>query len=249
MNHPAHRASVERYVTQARLGPYLAETGKDYALAEELYVWNLRVSGAFHEVLGVFEVALRNALCEQLRHRHGKRTGTWLDSGEARDHFRESRHRHGKRTGTWLDDPTSTFDARRIEQIKAARRALSQKGKPLTEGRIVAELSFGFWRFLLSKRYQNTLWAPHLRKAFPGMRPQRREMVYKHVEALLTLRNRIAHHEPIHRFPLADLHAAMLLVTSWIDPGMSNWLANLSRVPSVLAAKPKSGSGSGGRSS
>lgn len=228
LNHPAHRASVERYVTQARLGPYLAETGNDYALAEELYVWNLRVSGAFHEVLGVFEVALRNALCEQLRH--------W----------------HGKRTGTWLDDPTSTFDARRIEQIKAACRALSQKGKPLTEGHIVAELSFGFWRFLLSKRYQNTLWAPHLRKAFPGMRTQRREVVYKHVEALLTLRNRIAHHEPIHRFPLADLadlHAAMLLVTSWIDPGMSNWLANLSRVPSVLAAKPNSGSGSGGRPS
>ncbi len=225
MNHPAHRASVERYVTQARLGPYLAETGNDYALAEELYVWNLRVSGAFHEVLGVFEVVLRNALCEQLR------------------------HRHGKRTGTWLDDPTSTFDARRIEQIKAACRALSQKGKPLTEGHIVAELSFGFWRFLLSKRYQNTLWAPHLRKAFPGMKPQRREMVYKHVEALLTLRNRIAHHEPIHRSHLAGLHDAMLLVTSWIDPGMSNWLTDLSRVPSVLAAKPQSGSGSGGRSS
>ena len=225
LNHPAHRASVERYVTQARLGPYLAETGNDYALAEELYVWNLRVSGAFHEVLGVFEVVLRNALCEQLRH--------W----------------HGKRTGTWLDDPTSTFDARRIEQIKAACQALSQKGKPLTEGHIVAELSFGFWRFLLSKRYQNTLWAPHLRKAFPGMRTQRREVVYKHVEALLTLRNRIAHHEPIHRSPLADLHDAMLLVTSWIDPGMSNWLTDLSRVPSVLAAKPQSGSGSGGRSS
>lgn len=225
LNHPAHRASVERYVTQARLGPYLTETGNDYALAEELYVWNLRVSGAFHEVLGVFEVVLRNALCEQLRH--------W----------------HGKRTGTWLDDPTSTFDARRIEQIKAACQALSQKGKPLTEGHIVAELSFGFWRFLLSKRYQNTLWAPHLRKAFPGMRTQRREVVYKHVEALLKLRNRIAHHEPIHRFPLAGLHDAMLLVTSWIDPGMSNWLTDLSRVPSVLAAKPQSGSGSGGRSS
>ena len=117
MNHPAHRASVERYVTQSRLGPYLTETGNDYVLAEELYVWNLRVSGAFHEVLGVFEVVLRNALCEQLRH--------W----------------HGKRTGTWLDDPTSKLDDRRIEQIKEARQALSQKNKPLTEGRIVAELS------------------------------------------------------------------------------------------------------------
>jgi hypothetical protein len=35
---PAHRASVERYVTQARLGPYLTEVGGDYVRAEELYV-------------------------------------------------------------------------------------------------------------------------------------------------------------------------------------------------------------------
>lgn len=67
LEQPAHRAAVERYVTQARLGPYLAEVGDDYSRAEELYVWNLRASGAFHEVLGVFEVVLRNALCEELR--------------------------------------------------------------------------------------------------------------------------------------------------------------------------------------
>ncbi|TSE01057.1 hypothetical protein FOS14_04685 [Skermania sp. ID1734] len=66
--------------------------------------------------------------------------------------------------------------------------------------------------------------------AFPGMTPQKREVVYGHVEALLTLRNRIAHHEPIHCFPLADLHGRMLLVVAWIDPGMSGWLSGLSRV-------------------
>lgn len=214
---PTHRASVERYVTQARLGPYLAEVEDDYARAEELYIWNLRASGVFHEVLGVFEVTLRNALCEELRQ--------W----------------HGKRTGTWLDDPTTVFDDRRIEQIEEARRLLVQRGKPTTEGRVVAELSLGFWRFLLSKRYQNTLWTPHLRRAFPGMKPQKREVVYGHVEALLTLRNRIAHHEPIHRFPLVNLHDRMLLVSAWIDPDISTWLAGLSRLPSLLATRPGSG--------
>lgn len=216
LDQSAHRAAVERYVTQARLGPYLAEVGDNYSRAEELYVWNLRVSGAFHEVLGVFEMVLRNALCEELRR--------W----------------HGNRQGTWLDDPTATFDDRRIEQIARARRTLAQRGKPTTEGRVVAELSLGFWRFLLSKRYQNTLWTPHLREAFPGMRPQKREVVYKHVEKLLTLRNRIAHHEPIHRLPLADLHDRMLLVITWIDPSISGWLSDLSRVPSLLASRPDS---------
>lgn len=213
MDQPAHRPAVERYVTQARLGLYLADVGDYYSRAEELYVWNLRAGGAFHEVLGVFAVVLRNALCEELRR--------W----------------HGKRPGTWLDDPTATLDDRRIEQIEEARRILVQRGKPTTEGRVVAELSLGCWRFLLSKRYQNTLWTPHLRKAFPGMRPQKREVVYGHVEALLTLRNRIAHHEPIHRFPLADLHDRMLLVITWIDPNISGWLSGLSRVPSLLVER------------
>lgn len=214
MTEPNHRASVERYVTQARLGPYLAEVGGDYVRAEELYVWNLRVSGAFHEVLGVFEVVLRNALCEELRR--------W----------------HGKRPGTWLDDPMTVFDDRRIAQIDEARGILTRANKPVTEGRVVAELSLGFWRFLLSKRYQNSLWTPHLRKAFPGMRPQRRDVVYGHVEALVKLRNRIAHHEPIHRLALSDLHGQMLLLVSWIDPAMAQWHLGLSRVPSLLAARP-----------
>ncbi len=74
----------------------------------------------------------------------------------------------------------------------------------------------------------------------PGMRPQKREVVYKHVEKLLTLRNRIAHHEPIHRLPLADLHDRMLLVITWIDPSISGWLSDLSRVPSLLASRPDS---------
>ena len=210
-----HRASVERFVTHERLGPYLLDTGGDYTRAEALYVWNLRVSGAFHEVLGIFEVALRNALCEQLR--------AW----------------HGKRPGTWLDDPTAGLDDRRVEDITVASQRLADRNKPNTEGRVVAELTFGFWRYLLAKRYHNSLWIPHLRLAFPGMKPQRRDVVYEIVEALHTLRNRVAHHEPIHRYPLSKLHDLMLRATSWVDPPMATWLAHLRRVPDILRDHPE----------
>ncbi|SEW40813.1 hypothetical protein SAMN05421595_2841 [Austwickia chelonae] len=142
-------------------------------------------------------------------------------------------------------DLTKTFDHRRIEQIKDARQILSRRQLPTNEGRVVAELSLGFWRFLLAKRYQNTLWAPHLRHAFPGMKPQRRGDVYCHVDVLHTLRNRIAHHEPIHHFPLDDRHDRMLLVIEWIDPAMSDWLSGLSRVPELLKQRPNVGSASG----
>ena len=109
-----HEASVQRFVTAERLGPYLAECGNDFRCAEALYVWNVRVSGAFYESLGIFEIVLRNALCEQLR--------AW----------------HGKRGGSWLDDPRGVFEDNRIKQIDEAKRILAVRGKPTTEGRIMA---------------------------------------------------------------------------------------------------------------
>lgn len=206
--------SIERYVTQERLGPYLAETGGDFAQAEALYIWNLRVAGAFHEALGIFEIVLRNALCEHLR--------TW----------------HTNRPGSWLDDPRGVLENKRIDQIDAARQLLIARGKPVTEGRIVAELSLGFWRYLLARRYEHALWTPHLRRAFPHMKPARRETVYQRVDDLHSLRNRVAHHEPIHHHNLARSHHDMLQLVSWINPDMAAWLEGISRVTDVIAQRP-----------
>lgn len=50
---------------------------------------------------------------------------------------------------------------------------------------------FGFWRVLLDARYQNTLWAPSLRHAFPHLRPKRRVDIYQRVDRLYSLRNRM----------------------------------------------------------
>jgi hypothetical protein len=208
------RRSVERYVTAERLGPYLEECDGDFSCAESLYVWNLRISGAFYEALGIFEVVVRNALCEQLR--------VW----------------HGKRPGSWLDDPRGVFEENRIRQIDKAQRILAQRSKPMTEGRIMAELPFGFWRYLLARRYEHTLWVPHLRHAFPAMKPQRREEVYRRVDGLHAFRNRIAHHEPIHHHGIERLHNLMFGVASWVDADMASWVQSLSRVPTVLDERP-----------
>ncbi|ELB86058.1 hypothetical protein Rwratislav_46905, partial [Rhodococcus wratislaviensis IFP 2016] len=60
---------------------------------------------------------------------------------------------------------------------------------------------FGFWRFLHSRSYEATLWTPSLRHAYPHQTPRRRSDVYNHLN---TLRNRIAHHEPIHGPAIGD---------------------------------------------
>jgi hypothetical protein len=205
-----HRLSVER------LKPYRRAVGGGLEPAIQLYEWNGAVSSAFFEVIGHFEVALRNAMHDQLT--------TW-HAGRSRD-------------GQWYDDPTGVLDSRRHDDIREARSRIRREGKTETPGKVVAELMFGFWRFLLDRHYQNTLWAQALRHAFPHLVPQRRVLVYHPVYDIARLRNRIAHHEPVHHLALSDRHDALLRVAGYIEPAVEAWLGGLSRVPGLLAARP-----------
>jgi hypothetical protein len=53
--------------------------------------------------------------------------------------------------------------------VQAAIARLRRKGKPSVPGRVVAELTFGFWTNLLDVRYERRqiLWPPLLEAAFP----------------------------------------------------------------------------------
>jgi len=59
-----------------------------------------------------------------------------------------------------------------------------------------------------------------------------------HLKNLLLVRNRAAHHEPIHHRNLVrDLDAAVA-VTSWVDPSAGKWVADLSTLATIADAKP-----------
>ncbi len=207
---------LERRLSTERLGPYRAAAGGDLERALQLYQWNATVGSAFLETLGHHEVVLRNALHEQL--------AGW--------------HAAQQLPGEWYDDPAGALDRHRRDDIAAARVRIRREGKAETPGKVVAELMFGFWRFLLDKRYQPTLWAQTLRHAFPYLLPQRRVEVYDPVYALVRFRNRVAHHEPVHHLPLRARHEDMLRVAGYIDPAVEAWLSRITRVPALLGGKP-----------
>jgi len=215
-SYPIARA-LEARLSRERLRPYRSAVGGDLDLAIQLYEWNSAAAGAFFETLGHFEVLLRNALHDQL--------SAW--------------HTAAGRPGHWYDDPAGVLDARRHADVAAARDRIRRERKTETPGKVVAERNFGFWRFLLDRHYQTMLWAPALRRAFPHLQPQRRDLVYSPVYELNRLRNRIAHHEPIHGRNLSDRHDDLLRVTGFIDPAAQAWLSSLSRVPAVLQSRPR----------
>ncbi len=104
---------------------------------------------------------------------------------------------------------------------------------------MVAELTFGFWKYLLAKTYESTLWTPALRHAFPNLRPQTRRTAYRTVDRLHVLRNRIAHHEPIHRRDLQADAQAIDCLLGWIDADLRDWAdQRLSRIRTTLTQRP-----------
>lgn len=205
---------VAAALSSDRLAPYLRAASGDLAKAVRLYEWNLAVSGAFYEGLGVLEVVLRNAMSEQL-----------------------SAH-HGTLAGHWYDDPLGVLSDQAHDDIAAARRRVAKLRRSESPGRLIAELNFGFWKFLLAKRYEATLWTGYLRHAFPNLQPQRRAVTYRALDELHMLRNRIAHHEPIHKRDLTTDMLAVYRLLDWIDADVRAWVVKLSRLQSLIAARP-----------
>ncbi len=128
---------LEDRLSAERLKPYDDACSGDRTRAVALYTWNFETAAAFGEVMGQFEVVLRNALHNELTAWHARRG----------------------RPGEWYDDPSGLLDAKGHADIANVRDRLQRESKPELPGSVVAELTFGFWRVLLSSRYQATLWA------------------------------------------------------------------------------------------
>ena len=119
---------------------------------------------------------------------------------------------------------SSRLSQRTQDVIGAAVRRATKGGVSESTGKVVAELGLGFWSKLLSDNYNRTLWEPCLKDAFPNAKRRR---LHQSVENIVALRNRIAHHEPIHQRHLANDFTALLAVSSVIAPGLEAWTEEL----------------------
>jgi hypothetical protein len=191
---PENLTALERTLSPARLSPYLAATGNHPENAIRLYEQNTLLSESLYGVLQGLEIALRNSVHERLSSVTGSET--W-----------------------WARLPLAPDQ---LAMLQKAEDALRREGKPLDAGRIVAELSFGFWTSLFGPRY-SALWNKHLVKAFPR-RPLQRSEVQVRLNSIRKLRNRVAHHEPILSRPLQKDVNQIFDALSWIDPITARWV-------------------------
>lgn len=191
-----------------RFAPYLARTNGDVDAAIRLYKWNVEISAAFYTSLHCLELGLRNAMHDRLRTRFGR--ADW-----------------------WVVAPLSDNGKRTVSS--AVEKLVGRSGRRYTADDIVAELSFGFWVSLVSRgaAYDRTLWVPALHRAFPFYRGKRKPL-HDNLLAMVLLRNRIMHHEPVHHRDLRADHAKIYRLLGYISPRMVKELETFDRVGEVL---------------
>jgi len=194
-------------LSPARIGTYETATGTlgdEDPRALALYAWNAAVSAALLAPLHICEVVIRNAAADALQAVYGPRWPwevTFVLS---------------------LPNPSGN-------QYSSRRDLKSVAAKQPSTGKVIPELKFVFWQEMFTHRHDVRLWDPHLRQVFPCHNPADtvvglRKAIYRDLEAIRKLRNRIAHHEPIFNRNLKEdferiaklVEQRSTLIASWM---------------------------------
>lgn len=170
-------------ISEPRLKKYLDEAKKCYSSPDEqmdhalrLYAWNTALCAAFYGPIQALEIALRNAINQQLINKFGTE---WYEQD----------------SGIQFQDSGIQFDEKALGQIEKVKEHLNRRKIKITADNIVAQLSLGFWVKLFESEYE-TLWRKALHKMFQNNRPKQKDLKGRLI-VFRDFRNRIAHHEPI----------------------------------------------------
>lgn len=186
--------TLEAALSADRLSTYRHWTSQDEALAVRLYTFNVQLSAALYGPLHMLEVALRNVVDAKLTAVYGN---GWMDNADVlRTNYQQT-------------------------CVRKAREQLERDRKAGTHGQMVAELNFGFYSSLFG-RDSHHLWQ-HLRPIFKTESLQRNSIAQQ-LTNFRTLRNRVAHYEPIVQLPLAQRYADIVTLTGWLSPSAVAWI-------------------------
>lgn len=221
---PAQIAALTLYLSPERLGKLVQLTGSTEQ-AIELHQESLRLGAALMNVTATVEIALRNAICENLGHYFA--APNWLIQPPV--HFQWRREEQEKITKA-LDSARRAEYSKLSQADKAALDGLAYPhGRPantshlsrakarrkhiqVTDGKVIAELTLYFWKRLYGAEYEQTLWRTTLKKTFPNKRLTRAH-VARELEQIYQSRNRLAHHETVLHGRFRDTIAAIRFVT------------------------------------
>jgi hypothetical protein len=222
--------SLEPLLSADRVQAFRGKTSDPDRLVLARYAYNIALCESLYPLLHMLEVTLRNALWRGVANRHPGTGVLNLTTG---------------RLDSWLDqDPAMNPVLHESQRtlVDEAKRSVVKDRRPLTEGRLIAELKFGFWTSLFSHRYgdfspsQPRLWPSLFPAVFPNLDTAKfgRSDVDDRLRRIRLLRNRAFHHEPLWQRKLRLDEQEILETIGWISVEAREFAAAQSRVTMVV---------------
>lgn len=205
---------------------YLVACNGDTRKAMTLYRYNIRLSQELLAVIGCFEVALRNKIDKRLILRYGN---------------------------DWLRDlilPQGAFysDNRVLRSKNIIQKAYSglSRTDSYSHNKLLSEMEFGVWKYMFSN-VQYALTGQTLLGIFPNKPRSTPEhnydntYIFRELDYINNLRNRIAHHEPIcfgtgssririDTYYALNRYSRILTLLHWLDIDSASLLYGLGDV-------------------
>ena len=216
--------SLRSALSAERLSAYALPEDTDEVDSVARYLWNLALCSALQPALHTLEITVRNRLFNISR-RIVDETKLSFD-----------------RVPCWLDARPSLLADRERQAVEKAKATIARRRSPMTEGRLVSVLGFGFWVSLCRAPYEQgrtggpRLWPELANRGFPHLpKPMRtRSQIFHALDPLRDLRNRASHHEAVWDRKLNRSHREILETIAWINRDLAATLQEHSPLPAVL---------------
>ena len=230
-----HAALIGIFSTP-RMQRYQELMGTDQG-ALRLYRWNVEISAELYRGLSVVEVAMRNAMDQQLRAYNERERGTqdWITAP-------------APLISTVMGASLVTGPQRAVA-ARLAKLGLRNDKAPAIRAQLghddfVAQMTFSTWYWALphskAATRQRRLWYECLWSAFPGREQGDIATLAEHVRCLHITRNRVAHLEPIldRARTRADFRSICWILEA-ISPDAFEYYVSGQQITSILSRKPE----------
>lgn len=184
--------SIEKSISIDRLSHYSnIFNTQDKKLLIQKYLLNVELSKSFYFPLQKLEITLRNNIHNILSNQLG--------------------------SSNWFEQP----DFLTLESYKKMDEAKKNISKEVTSGRIISELSFGFWCALFSKPYDQKIWNKYTKLIFPNIlrKYATRKVLMNKINSIRKFRNKIFHFDTIidNKELLLQNHKDILEMIYWLN--------------------------------
>ena len=209
--------NLEKAISKDRLKHYSKIFGtNDKKVIIEKYLLNVELSKALYFPLQTLETTLRNSIHIVL-------------SEKLNNEF-------------WFED-TTFINPKTIEKrdILNARDKIDTS-KDQTIGRIISELSFGFWSYLFGRYYEQKIWNRYVKQIFPNIPKNMaiRKKLSERINTIKNLRNKVFHYDTIIKMEnLSQIHREILEMIYWLNEDIYNLIIQFDEFENVYSNEEK----------